>query len=158
MASKNPQTMAKRARELAVKERRDRKRAKKAEAAAQPTAAADGAATSEAAVADAPHAETQYAPASISTARDLRGARSPVVSAASRRGKTLPKLAMCSVPRRTTCSAPLLSGRARRGFSRRGSWEPSICTCTLRRGCVATFGAKLRPYLTKKKRAGLPSR
>jgi hypothetical protein len=35
MASKRPQTMAKRARELAVKERRDRKRAKKAEAAAQ---------------------------------------------------------------------------------------------------------------------------
>ena len=35
MASKNPQTMAKRARELAVKERRDRKRAKKAEVAAQ---------------------------------------------------------------------------------------------------------------------------
>jgi hypothetical protein len=34
MASKRPQTMAKRARELAVKERRDRKRAKKAEAAA----------------------------------------------------------------------------------------------------------------------------
>ena len=34
MASRNPQTMAKRAREQAVKERRDRKRAKKAEAAA----------------------------------------------------------------------------------------------------------------------------
>ena len=33
MASKNPQTHAKRARELAVKERRDLKRAKKAEAA-----------------------------------------------------------------------------------------------------------------------------
>jgi hypothetical protein len=35
MASKRPETMAKRARELAVKERRDRKRARKAEAAAQ---------------------------------------------------------------------------------------------------------------------------
>lgn len=35
MASKRPQTIAKRARELAVKERRERKRAKKAEAAAQ---------------------------------------------------------------------------------------------------------------------------
>ena len=34
MAARNPQTAAKRARELAVKERRDRKRAKKAEAAA----------------------------------------------------------------------------------------------------------------------------
>jgi hypothetical protein len=35
MASKRPQTMAKRAREQAVKERRERKQAKKAEAAAQ---------------------------------------------------------------------------------------------------------------------------
>jgi hypothetical protein len=35
MASRNPQTQAKRARELAVKERRDRKRAKKAAAAAR---------------------------------------------------------------------------------------------------------------------------
>ena len=34
MASRNPQTMAKRAREQAVTERRKRKRAKKAEAAA----------------------------------------------------------------------------------------------------------------------------
>jgi hypothetical protein len=34
LAAKNPQTMAKRAREQAVKERRERKRAKKAEAAA----------------------------------------------------------------------------------------------------------------------------
>lgn len=41
MASKRPQTMAKRARELAVKERRDRKRAKKAEAAAQRAAEGD---------------------------------------------------------------------------------------------------------------------
>jgi hypothetical protein len=40
MAAKNPQTMAKRARELAVKERRERKRAKKAEAAAQRAEAA----------------------------------------------------------------------------------------------------------------------
>jgi hypothetical protein len=44
MASKRPQTIAKRARELAVKERRERKRAKKAEAAAQ-RAAAGGAPT-----------------------------------------------------------------------------------------------------------------
>jgi len=35
MASRNPQSHAKRARELAVRERRDRKRAKKAEAAAR---------------------------------------------------------------------------------------------------------------------------
>jgi hypothetical protein len=34
MAAKSPQTHAKRARELAVKEKRDRKRAKKAERAA----------------------------------------------------------------------------------------------------------------------------
>jgi len=39
MAAKSPQTHAKRARELAVKEKRDRKRTKKAER----TAAADGA-------------------------------------------------------------------------------------------------------------------
>jgi hypothetical protein len=37
MAGRNPQSIAKRARELAVKERRDRKRAKKLEAAAQRT-------------------------------------------------------------------------------------------------------------------------
>jgi hypothetical protein len=35
MAGRNPQSAAKRARELAVKERRERKRARKAEAAAQ---------------------------------------------------------------------------------------------------------------------------
>ena len=35
MGSKRPETMAKRARELAVKEKRERKRARKAEAAAQ---------------------------------------------------------------------------------------------------------------------------
>jgi hypothetical protein len=35
MGSKRPETMAKRARELAVKEKRDRKRARKAELAAQ---------------------------------------------------------------------------------------------------------------------------
>jgi hypothetical protein len=35
MASRSPQTHAKRARELAVKERRDRKRERKAEAAAR---------------------------------------------------------------------------------------------------------------------------
>jgi hypothetical protein len=34
MGSKRPETMAKRARELAVKEKRERKRARKAEAAA----------------------------------------------------------------------------------------------------------------------------
>jgi hypothetical protein len=39
MASRRPETMAKRARELAVKERRDRKRAKKAEAAERRAAA-----------------------------------------------------------------------------------------------------------------------
>jgi hypothetical protein len=38
MASKNAQTHAKRARELALRERRDRKREKKAEAAARRTA------------------------------------------------------------------------------------------------------------------------
>ena len=42
MASRNPQTMAKRAREQAVKEKRDRKRAKKAEATAARAAARDG--------------------------------------------------------------------------------------------------------------------
>jgi hypothetical protein len=39
MASRNPQTIAKRAREQAVKERRERKRAQKAEAAAAQRAA-----------------------------------------------------------------------------------------------------------------------
>jgi hypothetical protein len=43
MARRNPQTMAKRAREFAVKERRDLKRAKKAEAAARKSAGSDGA-------------------------------------------------------------------------------------------------------------------
>jgi hypothetical protein len=41
MASKRPQTIAKRARELAVKERRERKQAKKAEAAALRAAGRD---------------------------------------------------------------------------------------------------------------------
>ena len=41
MAAKKQQTHAKRARELAVKERRERKRAKKAEAAAQRAAGVD---------------------------------------------------------------------------------------------------------------------
>jgi hypothetical protein len=41
MAGKKQQTHAKRARELAVKERRERKRAKKAEAAAQRAAGID---------------------------------------------------------------------------------------------------------------------
>jgi hypothetical protein len=45
MAGRNPQTMAKRAREQAVKERRDRKRAKKAEAAAERAAAREAAAS-----------------------------------------------------------------------------------------------------------------
>ena len=44
MATRNPQTQAKRARELAVRDRRDRKRAKKAEAAARRAAAAEPAA------------------------------------------------------------------------------------------------------------------
>jgi hypothetical protein len=39
MGSRNPQTMAKRAREQALKERRERKRAKKAEVAAERAAA-----------------------------------------------------------------------------------------------------------------------
>jgi len=39
MASRNPQTMAKRAREQAVRERRERKRAKKAETASERAAA-----------------------------------------------------------------------------------------------------------------------
>jgi hypothetical protein len=45
MAGRNPQTQAKRARELAVKEKRERKRAKKVErasAAAEEAAARDG--------------------------------------------------------------------------------------------------------------------
>lgn len=42
MAGRSQQTHAKRARELAVKERRERKQAKKAEAAAQRAASADG--------------------------------------------------------------------------------------------------------------------
>jgi len=41
MAARNPQTFAKRAREQAVKERRDLKRARKAEAAADRAAARD---------------------------------------------------------------------------------------------------------------------
>jgi hypothetical protein len=41
MAARNQQTHAKRARELAVKERRERKRAKKAEAAARRAAGGD---------------------------------------------------------------------------------------------------------------------
>jgi hypothetical protein len=41
MAARNPQTMAKRERELAVKERRDRKRARKAERAAAKTDGVD---------------------------------------------------------------------------------------------------------------------
>jgi hypothetical protein len=53
MASKRPETMAKRARELAVKERRDRKRAKKAEAAAE-RAASGGALGSNGANLDRP--------------------------------------------------------------------------------------------------------
>lgn len=42
MGARNQQTHAKRARELAVKERRERKRAKKAEAAAQRAAGGTG--------------------------------------------------------------------------------------------------------------------
>jgi hypothetical protein len=54
MASKRAQTMAKRARELAVKEKRDLKRARKAEAAAQ---RADGDAAELAVDADSPEDE-----------------------------------------------------------------------------------------------------
>ena len=58
MPARNPQTQAKRARELAVKERRERKRAKKAEAAAQRAAGGeshdDTAATPEPEGADEP--------------------------------------------------------------------------------------------------------
>ena len=57
MASKRPQTMAKRAREQAVKEKRDRKRDKKAEAAAQRAAGGD-VGNEEIAATDAPDAET----------------------------------------------------------------------------------------------------
>jgi hypothetical protein len=47
MAARNPQTQAKRARELAVKEKRERKRAKKAErASAAQEAGSDAAAAS----------------------------------------------------------------------------------------------------------------
>jgi hypothetical protein len=45
MAGRRPETMAKRARELAVKEKRDRKRAKKAEVAALRLAGVDPYAT-----------------------------------------------------------------------------------------------------------------
>jgi len=41
LASKSPQSFAKRAREIAVREKRERKREKKAEAAAQKAAAAE---------------------------------------------------------------------------------------------------------------------
>jgi hypothetical protein len=47
MASKRPQTIAKRARELAVKERRERKQAKRAETAAQRAAGRDPATNEE---------------------------------------------------------------------------------------------------------------
>jgi hypothetical protein len=50
MASRRPQTMAKRAREQAVKERRDSKRAKKAEAAALRAARSEGTDPAEAAL------------------------------------------------------------------------------------------------------------
>ena len=60
MASRNAQTMAKRARELAVKERRDRKRAKKAErAAGRDTAVVGGADDLIAPVAEKPAAAEQ---------------------------------------------------------------------------------------------------
>ena len=58
MAAKKQQTHAKRARELAVKERRERKRAKKAEAAAQREAG-----TAPAVDSGAPGAEAQEEPA-----------------------------------------------------------------------------------------------
>ena len=56
MAQRSPQTQAKRARELALKERRERKRAKKAEAIAQ-RSEQTGASTDEPVAADPPPTE-----------------------------------------------------------------------------------------------------
>jgi len=62
MAAKKQQTHAKRARELAVKERRERKRAKKAEAAAQRAAAGGPAADNGGGTQEGEgHAETEAA-------------------------------------------------------------------------------------------------
>jgi hypothetical protein len=58
MAGRNPQTHAKRQRELAVKERRERKLAKRAEAAAQRAAGGD-AAVDESGGGDSPPADVQ---------------------------------------------------------------------------------------------------
>jgi hypothetical protein len=57
MASRRPQTMAKRAREQAVKERRDRKRTKKTEAAALRAARSEEPDPAEAALAGEPTAD-----------------------------------------------------------------------------------------------------
>jgi hypothetical protein len=57
MAARNPQTHAKRARELALRERRERKRVKKAEAAARRAAEAAPATGEEVPPADASPAE-----------------------------------------------------------------------------------------------------
>ena len=62
MAGRNPQTMAKRARELAVKERRDRKRERKLAAAAE-RAAARAAGTDNPGGEDAPDAGDDAHPA-----------------------------------------------------------------------------------------------
>ena len=61
MAARNPQTMAKRAREMAVKEKRDRKRAKKQEAAAL-RAAGDETVTGDAPAPDSAPQEPDSAP------------------------------------------------------------------------------------------------
>jgi hypothetical protein len=57
MAPRNPQTQAKRARELAIRDRRERKRAKKAEAAAR--RAAGGAAAADDTPQTVPHVEEE---------------------------------------------------------------------------------------------------
>jgi len=62
MAARNQQTHAKRARELAVKERRERKRLKKAEAAARRAAGIDGTALPDGT--DAPAVEEEISTAS----------------------------------------------------------------------------------------------
>ena len=61
MAARNPQTQAKRARELAVKEKRERKKAKKAELAALRAAGID------------PYAVDPEDPAAVSDGDDATG-------------------------------------------------------------------------------------
>ncbi len=62
MASRNPQTMAKRAREQAVRERRERKQAKKAARVAAREEAALGAAASGSSELEAPSPVAEVAP------------------------------------------------------------------------------------------------